>query len=298
MPKPESVADIQILIEADYRKNRGKPEARDEAVRQLRALGLLAPEIDAIIRKIDAEVLGMPVPAPTKVESRPGLIPSKVEVPTTGEAPQEALRRRFRQRLQPYPQAAFRQFAEAQGAPGGGTFSEQALRSMGESAEQGFSLAPFLQPGAFEGVGGKDPLESFERFGMPQFLRGLAPPGMDTPEAGFLPSAAQFGIPSPQQIRFALSNVGALRGRKTGTPQQAVADILNRPDANRLVFEMIANPISERSGGLFGPMVAALLSRAFSRFQEEQEGKENPLEFLQEVLAGRAGPEFAGMTFR
>ena len=237
-------------------------------------------------------VTAVPAVFPTEVKPPTSVIPGGAPDPKlTGLDPKKEMAALFRQRLQKQPMAAFRQFAEALGAPGGGAFSERALRFLGAPAEQGYYLGPFLQPKQFEG---KNPLEKFKNFGMAQFLGGMAPPlpgGALGPQSGF-------GIPSTQQIRTALSQAGGLFGKTTGTPQQAIADVLNAPDANRSVFEMIANPIGAQAGDLFGPAIAAFLSRAFARFQQEQEAKDNPLSFLQEVIAGKAGPEFAGMTFK
>jgi len=217
-----------------------------------------------------------PQPSPTGVAAPTSVIqsgPRDVKETDVGKL----LRQFYGLSLQEAPEQAFRQFFQARGAPGGGSLSSRALSFLGAPAEEGFFLSPFLHPGRFTGA---NPLETLGQFTMPQFLEGFGGGG-------------GMGVPSPEGIRSGLRIAGGLFNQQGNPAQQAIADILNRPDANQSVFDMIANPIVGRSGRLFANAIQGYLNRAFSRFQEDDPSRS----FLQEVLGGRAGSGFGGMTF-
>ena len=188
-------------------------------------------------------------------------------------AVQDELKQFFRLGLQQAPEQAFRQLFQARGAPGGGNLSSRALGFLGAPAAEGFSLSPFLQPQQFSGA---NSLEALGRFTMPQFIGGYGG-----------------GVPTARDVRGGLRSAAGLFNQQGNPAQQAIADIFNRPDENRSVFDMLANPIVGQAGGFFANAIQSYLNRAFSRFQEQDPSRS----FLQELINRRAGPEFAGLDF-
>lgn len=181
--------------------------------------------------------------------------------------------------LQQAPEAAFRQFLGGQRGPAAVPFGDRVTNFYAPAAAEAFTLAPWLRSGDFPTV---DPLKTLLKYTMPQFM-GSPGAGMFDLQSGM--------IPSPEGIRGALRQAG---GPLTGqTPaQQTVGRLLQTPDYNWDVFNMVANPMLAQGGGLFGPMVRKYLQSAFDVFQEEDPSRS----FLGALTGGTAGYPFLSMS--
>lgn len=179
-------------------------------------------------------------------------------------------KRLFQLLAQQDPLGAFRQFMRALGT------TPAVTRYHEQGAEEGFLLAPFLQPEKFttEALAARgfatDPIGALGKFTMQDFL-----------------GADPFGaIPTPSTIRMGLGMASRPLPEQTTEGRRAVAQALQDPTANKDIFDMIIEPIIQQSGGLFGPIIQRYLQAEQAKWQEA-----NPSINILNALRAGTGPQ-------
>ena len=192
----------------------------------------------------------------------------------------------YRLGLQQAPEAAFRQFLNAQRGPQGGPFGPRMANYFAPAAAEAFKLSPFF--GNFANAQNlANPVESLGSFTMGDFLGGQGAGGMALNPA-FLDQ-----VPNARQIREQIGTAGRMNldpaAVGNNLAMQMVAESLADPSANFSVFDMVLQPLLGQSGGLFGPMIQKYLQAAFDRFQQATPD----VSFLQALGSGTAGTQFS-----